>query len=181
MAKPEKVKEDGRVWDIHGIRVTTDYIHPDYALTHQSDETMTPTGGWKLFEISHRAGLPSFRGRWDAKDLTVDIDMWVSPKELRKDFPGHRTLQQTSPGGAQYGIHIRTAESGDEVFRGSISFYKNHRLQFNATMNSFAAIQTTVKSKVSFGTRAWRAFFDFSRRIFDRVYVWLHDIPANAR
>jgi hypothetical protein len=121
MAHRDKVKKDGRVWEISQIEVHPEYKDADYRLDSVNEQTMGETGAWKLFTITHCSGFPQFRGRWDEKKSMLDIDRFDSPDgKPEKNFTGHRTCQPSSTF-REFEVHIRWPEV-KTIFKGRVSF-----------------------------------------------------------
>ena len=120
MATPE---EDGRVWEIHNLSARTDFIHPDYELIIYPTSSIGPTGKWVLFEIKHKNGYPVFRGRWDEKASSVDVDkVTITPggeEKFSKKFVGHHTDRTDL---TRWAFDIEIAPRSGLVFSGSVCF-----------------------------------------------------------
>lgn len=82
----------------------------DYALAYSDVAEISPTGDWNLFRITHKDGNPSFRGRWDEKAKTVDLDMMGADDKETRRFTrggtqcGHHTLEGGTA--TRYGFQI---------------------------------------------------------------------------
>ena len=76
MANPQKVKRrDGKAVESRQIAITRSFIDADYSLEYEPTATISDTGLLVPFELKPLSGSPGFRGRWDEKASTLDIDI----------------------------------------------------------------------------------------------------------
>ena len=76
------------------VKITTQQIDARYALKVYEEPVCTAQGDLRLFEINPQPadpGLPSFSGRWDHHQNTVDIDASHNGR-YEKAFRGHHTV-----------------------------------------------------------------------------------------
>lgn len=135
MAGKDRIKEDGRVWEMSRIEVTTLYKAPAYVIEAKTEAVLGPTGAWNFLSIRHESGWPVYKARWDEKPSELDIDMFVggSTKPI-KTFEGHHTSRSTGDF-RQYEVRIREEEV--DIFTGLVSFSITRRVLMNAEVVGF--------------------------------------------
>lgn len=140
--RPERVKEDGRVFEIT-CELERDYLSAKYSLSKE-DAILSPTGGLRIFTLKPISGHgPWFSGRWDGgtrevggierHDLDVDIGA-VSPKEKnwfkhgKHGYSGHSPNRVSGVDGWYYRVFITIPT--DIIFKGSVRLYLHRKISF---------------------------------------------------
>lgn len=139
-----QVKVDGA----RGIAITTTQIHPEYSLKYDPDVDATTTAHVVLFSVLPSAsGRPAFRGRWDDKAGSVDVDLdgsWNQRHAFKWSLPGysghHTSLLAASP--RKYGIDIRIP--GVHVFQGEITLGINIAVRLEDALGFKAEVAMSV-------------------------------------
>lgn len=141
MAQPKSIKEDGRVFHLTKIEVTTIYKHPLYALEYQDTAALGPTGAWSVIVIKHASGWPVYKGRWDEKADAFDIDKFPDSKSKAvKNFQGHHT-KKSKGSFHQFEIAIEDPKS---LFTGIISFHVTRKLVTRGSLRMSGKLTLTV-------------------------------------
>jgi hypothetical protein len=100
------------------VKITTQQIDARYALKVYEEPVSTAQGDLRLFEINPQPadpGLPSFSGRWDHHQNTVDIDA-IRNGLYEKAFRGHHTIIASA---GIYDCDIYVPEG--HIFTGSVA------------------------------------------------------------
>ena len=68
------------------------YLDPRYTRQVPNPAPATPTGHLVIFRLNpNTPNLPSFEGRWDEKQNTIDVDLIdIKGTSRKKGFQGHR-------------------------------------------------------------------------------------------
>jgi hypothetical protein len=160
MTRDEKQRRvqrlDGKVFEIHNVRVDPTYLNPEYVLSAQPSNEISPTGWLKIFELSPtREGAPSFVARWDGGSRDngtkqdLDIDIYGVSEEDRSHFnnerggySGHRSINLPNTERHTYSVSIRLPS--ELIFEATVSFGLLRKLGFEARSQGFAASTATL-------------------------------------
>jgi hypothetical protein len=145
--------QDSKIEGIRDIKVTTEYLSPDYAPPSDSEAVRTSNRGRLVLlriQPKNSQRLPSFCARWDHKEQCVDVDLEGNPREGHKfkhgkpGYRGHKTRLVTEPGGPRkYAIEIETPSTG-AVFKGTLAMKADFSLNLRAGMYLIAGFEASA-------------------------------------
>lgn len=148
------LKQDGKVFEIHDLRIDERYRSEEYSLSKVDLPAITPTGRLIIFELRLVGGSgPSFVGRWDGgswsagkqerDDLDIDIE-GVSRSVVRQfergkaGYSGHHSTRVPTVTTRAYQVCICIPEK--MIFDGTVSFSVLRKMAVSATTATTAAI-----------------------------------------
>jgi len=109
-----RVKKDGRVWELKEVNIKIAYLNPNYTINPHSHNKLSEHGLLTIAElIPNNLALPKFVFRWDDKNEAMDVDLYVDREinnDLWKDkrYEGHHTKRLTSEKGRIYEVKIKS-------------------------------------------------------------------------
>lgn len=118
-----KVKKDGRVWELKKVIIITNFLSPNYTISPHSHNKLTETGLLTVAELSLRnSSLPKFVFRWDEPVGELDVDIYEKGKINNalwsNGHSGHHTRNITLAAGRVFRAEINSPSG--KVFEGSI-------------------------------------------------------------
>lgn len=120
----KSIKRDGRAWGLRNITVTNiDYLSPNYTINTYSNNELTEHGLLVVAELKpNDLNLPKFVFRWDEKQETLDVDVYVNDKPKKrlwnKGYAGHHTQRVVSKKGRVFYAKIKSPK--EDIFKGLI-------------------------------------------------------------
>jgi hypothetical protein len=174
------LKQDGKVFEIHDLRIDERYRSEEYSLSKPDVPAITPTGRLVIFELRPvGASGPSFVGRWDGgsrsagkqerDDLDIDIE-GVSRRVVRQfergeaGYSGHHTTKVPTPKGKAYRVCICIPQK--MIFDGTVSFSGLRKMAVSVT----TATTATVGIEAIFQTNRPRSLWSRIKELLLRIF-----------
>jgi autotransporter translocation and assembly factor TamB len=135
-------REDGKVFEVRNIHLEIAAISAKYEISVPGQATFGPTGEWTIFEIRHKSGSHTFRGRWDEKGSEIDVDLLglgndeaVAFKRSKHRSSGHHTTRQDSE---EWKFKLSIVYKGIQVLDGVLTFELLRKVGMTAGMSPWS-------------------------------------------